>query len=364
MATKMYNSHLSIILSCNEYYIIDTYINLVNISSEVNDKYLIQTFSDKRSDLINLVLKNLKVSYKTVFNCLDKLIKLNILAYDDILSCWTLKDMENMTKSKTDALDFDELYSATGYTNIRTFFFTEDFTFMRAREKRLLIYMSQLSDSKKSGFHNGFSMNLLKPNSSWLKILRTKSKYYAKYTIMRMLSTYGNLFEDNSDRLREKDYSPKHIKRFKFSFECSAIKSKANEDTYIELVIANNPKEYELIMDKIRFADITLSKKLIMHLIRSISNLKEWFLKERIIQLIVNKYRAIQVHKSRENIKSLPAYSAAVVKSVVSEYKKFISIKNINKSSYEAGEYFTHYIDAKPYINLTENINKNLALLY
>ena len=46
MATKLYNSHLSkIIFECNEYYILDTYISLVNISSEVNSKYLIQTFS-------------------------------------------------------------------------------------------------------------------------------------------------------------------------------------------------------------------------------------------------------------------------------------------------------------------------------
>lgn len=223
--------------------------------------------------------------------------------------------------------------------------------------------MSQLSDSKKSEFHNGFSMNLLKPNSSWLKILRTKSKYYAKYTIMRMLSKYNNLFEDNSESLREKDYSPKNIKRFKFSFDCKVIKTKTTEDTYIELAIANNPKEYSLIMDKIRFADITLSKKLIMHLIRAVANLKEWFLKERVIQLIVNKYRAIQVHKSRENIKSLPAYAAAVVKSVVTEYKQFIGIKSINKNSYEAGEYFNYYINDKFYDNLTENINENLALL-
>jgi hypothetical protein len=364
MATKMYNSHLSKILSCNEYYILDTYINLVHISSEVNDKYLIQTFSDKMSDLINLIRKNLKVSYKTVFNCLEKLINLNVLIYDGTLNCWLLKDMENMTKAKTEALDYDASYTSTGYTNIRKFFFSEEFTFMKAREKRLLIYMSQLKDSKKSAFHTGFSMNLLKPNSSWLNVLKTKSKYYAKYTICKMLSTYSELFEDNSDTLREKDYSPERIKNFKFAFDCKAIKDKTNEDTYIELVIAKNPKEYELVMDKIRFAQITLSKKLIMHLIRAIANLKEWFLKERIVQLVVNKYRAIQVHKSRENIKSLPAYAAAVVKSVVGEYKNFIHTKKLNKNSYETGEYFNNYMDDKFYISLTENINKNLALLY
>lgn len=359
MATKMYNSHLSEILSCNEYYILDVYINIVNISSEVNDKYLIQTFSDKKSDLINLIGKNLNISYKTIFNCLEKLIDLNIVVYEQELNCWILKDMENMTKSKADNSE----YTATGYTNIREFFFTEEFTFMKAREKRLLIYMAQLKDSKNSSFYNGFSLNLLKPDSPWLKILKTKSKYYAKYTIIKMLKKYPEIFEDHSDKEREKDYSPDRMKNFKFSFQCSVIREKTNEDTYIELVIASNPKEYELVMDKIRFAEITLSKKLIMHLIRSISNLKEWCLKDRVVQLIVNKYRAIQIHKSRENIKSLPAYAAAVVKSVVSEYKHFIDTKKINKNSYETEEHFTHYINNICDDNVNEYINGNLALL-
>jgi len=49
MATKLYNSHLSTLLfQCNEYYILDTYISLVHTSSEVNSRYLIQTYSDSR----------------------------------------------------------------------------------------------------------------------------------------------------------------------------------------------------------------------------------------------------------------------------------------------------------------------------
>ncbi|MPQ45341.1 hypothetical protein GBZ86_16655, partial [Clostridium tarantellae] len=68
MATKLYNSHLNdIIFNCNEYYIIDTYIALVHISSEVNSKYLIQTYSNSKADLINIVKKYLNVSYKTIF---------------------------------------------------------------------------------------------------------------------------------------------------------------------------------------------------------------------------------------------------------------------------------------------------------
>lgn len=362
MATKLYNSHLSkIIFECNEYYILDTYISLANISSEVNSKYLIQTFSDSKADLINLVRRNLNVSYKTVFNCIDKLIEKSILAYDYELNSWTLVDMENMTSSKynNNEVNFD----STGYTHIRKFFFTKEFQDMKAREKRLMIYMSELCDSKASKFHDGFSMNLLKPNSGWMKVLKTKNKYYAKYTINKMLDKYSEIFEDNSENLRLNDLSPKRNTNFKFHFDCKAINTKVLEDDYIELVKLSNLKEYNLVMQKIKFAGITLTKKLVMHLVRAISNLKEWFLKERVAQLIINKYIAIQIHKSRENIKSLPAYAAAVVKSVVNEFNEFKKLRELNKvRSYEYGEYFIEYANDRDDYDLSSEIKQALAI--
>ncbi|MFW2491756.1 hypothetical protein ACN077_24845 [Clostridium chromiireducens] len=365
MATKLYNSHLSKILyECNEYYILDTYISLVDISSEVNSKYLIQTFTSSKSDLIALVRRNLNVSYKTIFNCIDKLIELSILVYDDELHSWSLVNMENMTKSKGDS-DNESNFDLTGYTHIRNFFFTEEFRSMKAREKRLMIYMSQLCDSKASKFHEGFSMNLLKPGSSWMKVLRTTSKYYAKYTIDKMLKKYPEIFKDNSDTLRSKDLSPKRNKNFKFYFECNAINTKLLEDDYIELVKLNNMKEYNLVMEKAKFAGVTLTKKLVMHLVRAIANLKEWFLKERVTQLIINKYIAIQIHKSRENIKSLPAYAAAVVKSVVNEFKEFKNrmVLNNNMRNYEFGENFIEYTKKQNDYDLGAEIKQALALL-
>lgn len=330
MATKLYNSHLTkIIFECNEYYILDTYISLAAISSEVDSKYIIQTFTSSKTDLVALVRRNLNVSYKTVFNCITKLIEKSILSFDHMLDSWTLVDMENMTKAKDSlksglsAVIIKEKSVLTGYTHIRNFFFTSEFRNMKAREKRLMIYMSALNDSKASKFHDGFSINLLKLNSSWMKVLKTKCKYYAKYTIDKMLNKYSEIFKNNSDKERLKDLSPKRNTNFKFYFECEAINTKTKEDDYIELVKINNPKEYNLVMEKVKFAEITLTKKLVMHLVRAIANLKEWFLKERITQLIVNKYRAIQIHKSRENIKSLPAYAAAVVRNVVNEYRSF-----------------------------------------
>lgn len=389
MATKLYNSHLSkIIFECNEYYILDTYISLAAISSEVNSKYIIQTFTSSKADLVALVRRNLNVSYKTVFNCINKLIEKSILAFDHMLDSWILVHMENMTKAKdkskldsksdlnsgdylgvtaarswdnsdlTDytseekssltAVTIKERSVLTGYTHIRNFFFTPEFRNMKAREKRLMIYMSALNDSKASRFHDGFSINLLKHNSSWMKILKTKCKYYAKYTIDKMLNKYSEIFKNNSETERLKDLSPKRNTNFKFYFECEAINTKTKEEDYIELVKINNPSEYNLVMEKVKFAEITLTKKLVMHLVRAIANIKEWFLKERITQLIVNKYRAIQIHKSRENIKSLPAYAAAVVRNVVNEYKSFkTNVVLNNVRNYEVGEYFMEYANGR-----------------
>lgn len=365
MATKLYNSHLNkILFQCNEYYILDTYITLVHISSEVNNKYLIQSYSDSKSDLIALVKKHVNTSYKTIYNCIEKLIELDILCYNTALYSWSLVDMELMTKSKNEALqnnDITDNYS--GYTHIRSFFFSNEFFNMKAREKRLMIYMAQLADSKASNFHESFSMNLLKPNSGWLKVLRTKCKYYAKYTIENMLKKYIDIFENKTDEYRSKDIAPTKNKNFKFFFNCKSIKDKAKEDDSFELIKITNPNEYTLVMDKIRFAEITLSKQKIMHLIRSISTLKEWFLKERVVQLIINKYIAIQVHKSRDDIKSLPAYAAAVVRSVVNEYKQFKEhLRPNNVKIYEFGEYFIDYVN-NDNDNISRDIEYSLSLV-
>lgn len=366
MATKLYNSHLNkILFECNEYYVLDTYIALVHLSSEVNNKYLIQSYSDCKSDLIALVRKHVNTSYKTIYNCIEKLISLSILKYDQTLYSWSLVDMELMTKSKIDAASNKEDSSNyTGYTHIRSFFFTTDFLKMKAREKRLMIYMSQLADSKASTFHNEFSMNLLKPNSGWLKVLKTKCKYYAKYTIENMLKKYKDLFINKTEEFRAKDIAPKKNKSFKFFFNCVSIKDKTKDDEAFEIVKITHPNEYILVKERIKFAQITLSKQKIMHLIRSIANLKEWFLKERVVQLIVNKYIAIQIHHSREDIKSLPAYAAAVVKSVVDEYKNFKNSTTLtNIKSYEIGEYFIDHIKNDTLDDISKSIEYSLSLI-
>ena len=324
MATKLNNSHIDqIIAESKNYYILDVYIALAHISSEVKGKYLIQTYTSNKADLINQIKKYVKVSYKTISNNVDELIKLNILSYNAELSSWTLIGMENMTMSKVDVTDIDEIRELKGYTKIREFFLSSNFHNMKAIEKRCLVYLAQLCDSKASKSYSSFVMNLIKPNSKWKAILKTSCKYYAKYTIEAMLSKYKDLFVDTSNELRTKDLSPNKIRNFKFSFSCNIIEKVQSDNTQYDLLSIYNTKELELVKEKIRFAGITLTKTNILHIVRSISTIKEWFLKERVVQLIINKYIAIQIHRSREAIKSLPAYLVAVVKGVIGEYNHF-----------------------------------------
>lgn len=367
MSTKLSNEHITrISQECREYKILDVYIILAHISSEVKSgKYLIQSYSSKRSDLINIVHKYCpNTAYKTISNCIDKLEDMKILVYDESLCAWCLKNMENMTKAKAYAETLEERESFTGYTNIRKFFLTDDFFNMRAREKRIVIYICQLLDSKASKNYKNISINLLKFNNSWLRILKTKCKYYAKKTIESMLEKYKSIFSDFSEEVRQKDIAPKTVTNFKFSFTCESLNNKNSEDDMLELIKMKNPKEYALVKDKVQFAQITLSKQKVMHLVRAISTIKEWFLKERVVQLIVNKYIAIQIHHSRENIKSLPAYAAAVVKAVVNEYNLFKEKFNNNVSFNIINNYYDSYIENNnSSTTVTEDIQYALSIL-
>ncbi|MBS5934896.1 MAG: hypothetical protein KIC94_18695 [Clostridiales bacterium] len=351
MATKLNNWHLNNILeNCKEYKILDVYIALAHAATETKSyKYLIQTYNNNISELVYVVNKNINSSYKTISNCLNTLISMGIIQYEETLSAWCLVNMEKMTQAKDSNITESEEELLKGYTNIRNFFFTDTFYNMKAREKRLVMFLCQLNDSKSSQFYKDFSINLLKPGSPWLKIIKTKSVYYAKYTIQNMLSKYKDLFTDLSDSLREKDLAPQHIRTFKFLFKSDEINNKTNLYDMIELIQKKNPKEYAFVKEKIKFANITLTKQQVMHLVRGISTLKEWFLKERVVQIIVNKYIAIQIHKSRENIKSLPAYVAAVIKAILNEYSQFIQLHKNNNAKQNIADFNNIEIDDNSY---------------
>lgn len=333
MATKLYNSHLNkIYTECKDYYILDTYIGLVNAASEINDKYIIQSYSSKKSDLVNIIIRSVNLTYKTAFNCLETLLNINIIKYNDELSAWELIDMENMNKTKTASDEIiEEKKKYSGFTRIRKFFFSDTFNKMKYREKRIFIYMSQLADSKSTSNYDDYIINLKKPNTDWLRVLCTRNVYYARKTIKSMLDRFKNILIDNSSEKFKNDLAPKHIRKFKFSFTCKKIKDIPGDNEYIQQAEMLYSREFNYIKDKARFHNITLTSKVIAHISRAVSNVKEWFIKERVIQLVLNKYIAEQIHKSREKIKTPYAYTIAVIKAVIDEYNCLKSAIEKNK---------------------------------
>lgn len=352
MATKLYNSHLSkLMFECKQYYILDCYIALVHISSEIDGKFIIQTYSSHKTDLINSIKNIVNVSYKTIYNCIEKLIELDIISYNQTKEAWIINDMEYMVKKKNLLSNSDEeLNKYTGYTYIRPIFITDDFNKMDIAEKRIIIYMSQLTDSNSGRFYKNFIMDLNNKKSAWFKILNTKSKYYAAQKITRMFSKYKNIIENVTEY---KEYVPKKVRKFRFQFTSNVIMKKSDDNTAFNTVTLLHPNEYQLVKDSIKFFDVTLSKQKIMHLIRSIINIKNWLLKEQVVDIILKKYKAIQYYNSREDIKSLPKYAAAVVKAVIDEYKFAQSRLKAKKDDYT----FNNITE-----NLDVNINNNIAL--
>lgn len=320
MATKLSNSHLSLIMdNCNEAYIFDTYIALAHVSSMVNGKYIIQTDTDKKSHLVNILRKYVRASKRTIYNSVEKLIKLNILYFDSSLMAWVLSAMENMVRANTSKDSMDNSERSLGYVNIRSFFLTPIFSTMKARVKRLIIYMAQLIDSKAGVFYKNISMNLLKKNSPWLKILKTDNVYYARETILGVLKQYGSLFIDESSKIRDLSLESQVTKNFKFSIKATILNKRDKEKENLELLKRYNSKEYNYIKKRAKESNITITATEIMHIVRGIANIKEGFIKERVVNLLINKFIAIQIYKSREKIKSIPAYTAAVINEVINE---------------------------------------------
>lgn len=334
MATKLYNKHLSDIMdNSKNYYILDTYIALSHMSMQIDDRFYLQTYSDNISNLVRLVKRYVKdVSYGAIRNAITELISLNILVFDSEMECYILNEMDNMLKKKKNCSSGTDTSKYVGYTNIQDIFLTPRFTKMKYREKRLLVYIFQLADSN-ANKHYGVNnvCNLLKTNSSWMKILKTKCLYYAKNTIKNFLQKNEDLFEDISNKFRI-DFAPKHINQFRFSFKLNPLIDKINKDGLAnkndeQIIIKNNPSEYSYIISRSLFVGVELSNTQIMHIIRAASPLPIWSYKVELIDSIINKLKSSEDENYDGKISSLPAYLFGITKRLIQEHKIYLKLK-------------------------------------
>ena len=323
MATKMSNNHLyTIILNANKYNTPDIFIALVHISTEIKDKegkerFLLQVGDAEKNTLVRLLREHTNINRQTIINCLNELEELGILRYVHELQGWELLDMINMLQE--------------GYTEIRDVMLSEEFSTYKLREKKLLLYMCHLLNTKGatnfSKFNNAdFIINTNNKDGVWRKILRTKSVYYAKYAINKFFAKIQgkNIIEDISEDRRKKEYKFFNCKQF--IFYCNAtpeLKRKLNNEEWIKIKYAN---ELEMIKQYAKNFELN-GEKFTLHkmyqLAHTLGSITSWIAKERICVLIMKKYKAIEIYNSRENISSLPAYTAAVIRAFFKEYKNF-----------------------------------------
>lgn len=330
MATKMANGNLyNIVLKAKKYHTPDVFIALTYLSSQVKDinkkeHLILQTGTEKLAALVKTVENFTKINRQTVANCINEIINLGLLEYNSTLSAWELlNSIDNMLKD--------------GYTLLHEILFSDFFKTLKLREKKLLMYMLHLSCSKNSTKYKNvtgtdFIININNEDSMWNKIV-TSSKYrtavyFVKYTLEKFINKLkaNNIIQDLTDDKRDRDFRPSSYKQFLFYFNAPELKKK--ESAVDELTEKKSATEIEIIKVYCEDYNVDLTTKQTYQLAHAISGLTSWKLKDFITRTIMNKFRAIQIHKSRENIKSLPAYVAAIIREIT--FKKIGDINDIN----------------------------------
>lgn len=320
MATKMSNKHLyTILLNANKYYTPDIFLALVHISTEIKDKngnerFLIQVGDDKRNTLIRLLNEHTNINRQTIVHCLEEIEALEILSYVEELSGWELTDMIGMLQE--------------GYTEIRDIMLQEEFSTYKLREKKLLLYMCHLLSTKNANEFRRFQgvdfvINTVKKDSMWRKILRTKSAYYAKYTVSKFLTKVEGKIENISEEKRKVEY--KYYNSKQFIFYCNAAVELKKKYDNIEWIKIKYADELDMIKQYAKNFGLTgenLTLNKMYQLAHTLGSITSWIIKEQICTIIMKKYKAIEKHKSREDIKSLPAYAASVIRGFLEDYRR------------------------------------------
>lgn len=101
---------------------------------KIDDKYrfVIGISTNSTYRLYKIIERISPITCKSViYSAVEELTNLEILTFNTELDAWELKDMRTMVVSRVDDSDKD----ATGYTDLRYFFFTETFSGMKLTEK-------------------------------------------------------------------------------------------------------------------------------------------------------------------------------------------------------------------------------------
>lgn len=344
MATKIVNSSLyKIIFDANRYHTPDVYINLVHISSEMKSEdkktkaFIIQTGSDDKNSLVRVLKEHTGNNRQTISNCISEIQTLGLLEYSYEFEGWELLGMDKITSllavENDDELPKEEQIRPEGYTKLREFLLSYNFSKLKLREKKLLLYMCHLQDSVSGKkFRNfqpsDFVINIYKSSSIWRKILRTENKYYARDKVEEFLKNASEYIDDNSEEVRKTVYKPKNIIKYFFYATSSVIKAKFNIPIAMEIKYR---KELQLINEAAYSYNVSLEDNQKLQIAHSIGALSNWNFKDYIVRLMMRKFLSIQKYNPNDKISSIPNYLAAVVKSSLPLFNK-----TLNESELEA----------------------------
>lgn len=392
MANKISNAHLNILLNAKKYNTPDIFIALVDISKEYKDKdqirFLIPTDCNSIKLLKKIIYKrNPNISKQTISNCIQELLVLNLLQYNEEQLAWEIPSMINF-------LDY-------GYTNIRPIFLGKtfnDITFndLTLNEKKLLLYICFLLDTKTSNSFKTLNktdikislrkysgpnvtknkkiINIIEKKDSknvinikerdnrcvWLKLFNTHSIYYAKNIINKFIKKVGNLIEDVSDTFRGKTFLSNNEEQFQFYFNTPILK---NTKESLKEEIERNQEDFDVVSYFVYSYGLqdVVSKNQILQIVRAISTLKTPQLKEYVVKSILNKKKSFYIYKDRkEDIKSIPAYSIAIIRSLLKQFT--IHLKEFKKRHHNSE--VLNPLDLDSYIDIDNISIKVKDILY
>lgn len=367
MATKIPNLQLMYLIFSDEIkekYIYDTYAALVTASSEVNEKFIIQTDYSSVANLVNIVKRYINSpSQKTIDNCIRKLMKINFIKYVDEIKSWVLVDMEYMLgKKSTDEIKekakiymkedpaLAEFYEKSfefeknfkGFTHMRSFFLDKEFSSLKAREKRILLYFASLSDKEEiSKNYSGAEFNFNRYESTWYKVIRTKDKYYARRTVEKFINKYnGTLITDISEEFRDKDLSfdKDRNSKFRFAFSCLKIENKITKsaEEKFEVLKEKYSSDYNLICARITNAKLKLDEITKLNILKSLSTLRNAKLKDEALRRILNRYKKIKANEA-DKIMSIKAYLTGIIFNITNHKNYDYNLDSeTKKSEYES----------------------------
>ena len=305
MATKIGLTLLQKSLEENNHTITDVVIRLAHMSMEDSSSELFIVPVEK--PYINFLATKLKeqlpnVTTRTLNTILKKLSDNEYIYYSDSKSAWVLNNMEQ---------DFKK--GGNGFIYLRDVFFTDEFSLLKVIEKRLMLYFTQLIDSKASIKYKDIKINLLRKNSAWLQAMQITNIPYAIYIIKRFLNNHKHWFTNITMGITTFQFKPICLDR--------QIKDNNND---IELVKVLHSKESNLLKESIAEKNMNYNNQLEvseieqMHIIRAICNTSS-DIQQAVIDNILNKLISDRIYTGIDTIKSFAKYVAGITQRIIKE---------------------------------------------